>query len=95
MRDKYTAGNVFARLQRLEKRLPVPIMARCTNLENGEVKTAPLREFIDDFKLWRLEQVIDGNNAKDLDAYLSAFKQYIQAENHHEQNTNKIRTRKD
>ena len=71
-------NGVKRRLELLEGRAPGKLVAMCTHLETGMVKTAPLRDFLDDFAVWRLDRIIKGNSLKDFDAYLTAFNAYVE-----------------
>lgn len=75
-------ASVSKRLAILEGRVPLAIMATCTNIETGITRNAPIREFINEIGIWRLDRITDGNNLRDIDAYLTEFKRYVEEAEH-------------
>lgn len=69
--------SILHRLEVLERQKPGTLIAQCHHIETGEVKVMPLREMMKEFSLWELDRIISGNNMRDFDAFLSAFREEV------------------
>ena len=67
--------SILHRLEVLERQKPGTLIAQCHHIETGEVKVMSLREMIKEFSLWELDRIVSGNDMRDLDAFLGAFRE--------------------
>lgn len=70
-------SSVLHRLEMLERQKPGTLIAQCHHTETGEVKIMPLCEMIEDFPMWELDRIVSGNDLRDFDAFLSAFREKV------------------
>lgn len=70
--------SILHRIEALEDRAKNEIIVACTNIETGEERTMSIRDLIPDFEKWQLIRVVKGHDLSDLDAYLAAFRNYVE-----------------
>lgn len=68
--------SILRRIEELERQQPNSIICLARNMETGEERELPMREWEKYYKEWNFIKVISGNDLNDLDTYLKAIKKY-------------------